>query len=102
MNYRTEIREDGAVRIYENDLHIAIAYGPDTARRIVEALEGGESAAHEELRAIHAICLDVANCPPVKAGDTLTVRYVKDLAHLVARVENRPAKIGRYDEDVMP
>jgi len=35
---------------------------------------------HEELLAIHAICMDVANCPEEKEGDTLTVKMVKRMA----------------------
>jgi uncharacterized protein YndB with AHSA1/START domain len=36
--FTTEEREDGTVEVYENGRHIAIAYGQDTADRIVRAL----------------------------------------------------------------
>ena len=46
-------------------------------------LQGELDACRFELRTIHSICLDAANCPPVTPEDKVTVRYVKDLAHLV-------------------
>lgn len=35
---------------------------------------------HEELLAIHAICMDVENCPVEADADTLTVKMVKRMA----------------------
>lgn len=41
---------------------------------------GKKMTEHEELLAIHAICMDAANCPEEKEGDTLTVKMVKRMA----------------------
>ena len=53
------------------------------SREDADETEHAILASLRELQSIHAICLDVANCPPVAPTDSLTLRYVKDLAHLV-------------------
>ena len=45
-----------------------------------------------EIEQIHTICLNVADCPPIVESDTRTVRYVKDMAHLINRLSAQEAK----------
>lgn len=49
-------------------------------------------ALQSELEQIHTICLNVADCPPIAESDTRTVRYVKDMAHLINRLSAQEAK----------
>lgn len=45
-----------------------------------------QPAAQHELEQIHEICLNIADCPPVIESDTRTVRYLKDMAHLINKL----------------
>jgi F0F1-type ATP synthase beta subunit len=57
---------------------------------------------HEELLAIHAICMDVANCPEEKEGDTLTVKMIKRITifanHAQESSENFVELARRYEK----
>lgn len=48
------------------------------ARQRIEGLE-------REVEQIHEVCMNVADCPPIKVSDTFTVRYVKGMAQLINR-----------------